>query len=136
MAYFMFTKAILAGQPIKVFNNGKMKRDFTYIDDIVEGVIRVMNCIPNSLDTSEGVPYKVYNIGNNQPVELMRFIEILENCLGKKAIKNFLPMQPGDVPITYADVDDLMNDVSFQPNTPLERGIKTFTDWYQVYYDV
>ncbi|ACK67828.1 NAD-dependent epimerase/dehydratase [Rippkaea orientalis PCC 8801] len=134
MAYFMFTKAILAGEPIKVFNNGKMKRDFTYIDDIVEGIIRVMNRIPNPLESELGVPYKVYNIGNNQPVELLKFIEILETCLGKKAIKNFLPMQPGDVPMTYADIDDLMKDVGFRPDTPLEIGLEQFVCWYQTYY--
>ncbi|MEA5509911.1 NAD-dependent epimerase [Crocosphaera sp. UHCC 0190] len=134
MAYFMFTKAILAGEPINVFNNGKMRRDFTYIDDIVEGIIRVMNHIPKSLDSGEGVAYKVYNIGNNQPVELLKFIEMLENSLGKKAMKNFLPMQPGDVPMTYADIDDLRGDVGFQPKTPLEVGLERFVSWYQRYY--
>ncbi|MEA5532873.1 NAD-dependent epimerase [Crocosphaera sp. XPORK-15E] len=132
MAYFLFAKAILAEEPIKVFNYGKMKRDFTYIDDIVEGVIRVMDKIPHPQDSS--VPYKIYNIGNNQPVELGKFIEILENCLGKKAIKNYLPMQPGDVPITYADVADLIQDVGFQPNTPLEIGLEKFVTWYRAYY--
>ncbi len=141
MAYFLFTKSILSGQPIKVFNYGKMKRDFTYIDDIVEGIIRVMNKKPDLVALSEKlnqkvniVPYKLYNIGNNKPVELSRFIEILENCLGKKALKTYLPMQPGDVPITYADVDDLIRDFGFQPLTSLETGLEKFVSWYQGYY--
>ena len=132
MAYFLFTKAILAGEPINVFNHGKMKRDFTYIDDIVEGMVRVMNNIPQSQTRS--APYKIYNIGNNQPVELGRFIEVLETCLGKQAIKNYLPMQPGDVPVTYADVDDLVKDVGFRPNTSLEIGLEKFVSWYRDYY--
>jgi len=145
MALFLFTKAILAGQPIDVFNYGKMRRDFTYIDDIVEGVIRVMDNIaePNPTWSSDApdpgtskAPYKIYNIGNNQPVELMRFIEVLEDCLGKKAEKNMLPIQAGDVPATYADVDDLMRDVGFKPNTPIEVGIERFVAWYRSYYHV
>lgn len=145
MALFLFTKAILAGQPIDVFNYGKMKRDFTYIDDIAEGVVRVLDRIPqpNSLwsgnipdPSSSKAPYKIYNIGNNQPVELMHFIEVLENCLGIKAQKNMLPLQPGDVPVTYADVDDLVRDVGFRPNTPIEDGIKRFVSWYRAYYNV
>jgi UDP-glucuronate 4-epimerase len=145
MALFLFTKAILAGQPIDVFNYGKMRRDFTYIDDIVEGVIRVMDNIaePNPTWSSDApdpgtskAPYKIYNIGNNQPVELMRFIEVLEDCLGKKAEKNMLPIQAGDVPATYADVDDLMRDVGFKPNTPIEVGIERFVAWYRSYYNV
>ncbi len=132
MAYFLFTKAILEEKPIKVFNYGKMQRDFTYIDDIVEGIVRVINHIPQSKESS--VPYKIYNIGNNQPVELAHFIEVLEDCIGKKAIKEFLPMQPGDVPMTYADVDDLIKDVGFQPNTPLEVGLEKFVSWYKNYY--
>lgn len=132
MAYFLFTKAILEDKPIKVFNYGKMKRDFTYIDDIVEGIVRVMNKIPQSESLS--VPYKIYNIGNNQPIELGHFIEVLENCLGKKAIKEFLPMQPGDVPMTYANVEDLIKDVGFQPNTSLEVGLEKFVSWYKNYY--
>ena len=132
MAYFLFTKAILEEKPIKVFNYGKMQRDFTYIDDIVEGIVRVMSNSPQPKDSS--VPYKIYNIGNNQPVELGHFIEVLENCLGKKAIKKFLPMQPGDVPITYADVDDLIKNVGFQPNTLLETGLGKFVNWYHSYY--
>ncbi len=143
MAYFLFTKAILAGQPIKVFNNGHMKRDFTYIDDIIEGILRVMEKIPqttNSGDTSEAsqapVPYKIYNIGNNQPVELMHLIEVLEDCLGRKAVKNMLPMQPGEVPMTYAEVSDLIRDVDFKPNTPIEVGVGNFFTWYRSYYQV
>lgn len=143
MAYFSFTKAIIEDKPIDVFNFGKMKRDFTYIDDIIEGVVRVMNKIPqtnpdwnrkNPDPGSSYAPYKLYNIGNNNPVELIKFIEILENHIGKKAQKNMLPMQQGDVPITYADVDDLMNDVGFKPSTPLEEGIKKFVEWYRLNY--
>ncbi len=145
MAYFKFTKAILAGQPIDVFNYGKMSRDFTYIDDIVEGIIRTINHIPQPNEPHAGdnpnpptnkAPYKLYNIGNNQPVELMHFIQVLEDCLGVKAEKNFLPMQPGDVPMTYADVDDLVRDVGFQPSTPIEVGIKQFIAWYTSYYQI
>lgn len=145
MAMFLFTKAILEGKPINVFNNGHMRRDFTYIDDIVEGVIRVLDTVaePNpdwsgySPDPGTSkAPYKIYNIGNNQPVELIRFIEVLENYLGKKAEKNFLPMQPGDVPETYADIDDLQRDVGFKPSTPIEVGIPQFVDWYRAYYQV
>jgi UDP-glucuronate 4-epimerase len=136
MAYFLFTKAILDKKPIKVFNYGKMQRDFTYIDDIVEGVIRVMNHLPQpNLDQSNSkAAYKVYNIGNNQPVQLVKFIETIENCLGMKAEKNLLPIQPGDVPITYADVDDLVRDVGFKPSTSIEVGIQNFVDWYKHYY--
>jgi UDP-glucuronate 4-epimerase len=143
MALFMFTKAILAGEPINVFNYGKMRRDFTYIDDIVEGVVRVIDKIPApnpnwSGDTPDPgtsqAPYKIYNIGNNQPVELIRFIEVLESCLGKTAEKNMMPIQPGDVPVNYANVDDLEQDVEFKPNTPIEVGIKQFVDWYRAYY--
>jgi UDP-glucuronate 4-epimerase len=145
MALFLFTKAILAGQPIEVFNYGKMKRDFTYIDDIVEGVVRAIDKIPEPNPTWAGdVPdpatskaaYKLYNIGNNQPVELMRFIEVLEACLGRQAQKNMLSLQPGDVPVTYADIDDLFNDVGFKPNTPIEIGIERFVDWYRSYYNI
>ena len=145
MALFLFTKAILAGHPIDVFNHGKMRRDFTYIDDIVEGVIRVTDHLPQpNLDWSgmhpdpgtSKAPYKVYNIGNNQPVELLYFIEVLEKYLGKKAEKNFLPMQPGDVLETCADVDDLMRDVGFRPDTPITAGIARFVDWYRSYYQV
>ena len=145
MALFLFTKAILAEQPIDVFNAGKMQRDFTYIDDIVEGVIRVLDKIPEPNITwsgdapdpaSSNAPYKIYNIGNNQPIELMRFIEVLEDCLGTKAEKNILPLQAGDVPVTYADVDDLVKDVGFKPSTPIEVGIERFIAWYRSYYNV
>ncbi|MDF5737010.1 MULTISPECIES: NAD-dependent epimerase [unclassified Nostoc] len=136
MAYYSFTKSILAGEPINVFNYGKMQRDFTYIDDIIEGVVRVIDKIPTpDLDASIP-PYKIYNIGNNQPVELLHFIEVLESHLGKKAQKNFLPMQPGDVPITYADVDDLVRDVGFRPSTPIEVGLDKFTSWFKSYYGI
>lgn len=145
MAMFLFTKAILEGKPINVFNNGQMRRDFTYIDDIVEGVIRVLDKVPAPNPDWSGykpdpgtskAPYKIYNIGNNQPVELIRFIEVLENYLGKKAEKNLLPMQPGDVPETYADIDDLQKDVDFKPRTSIEVGIPRFVDWYRAYYKV
>lgn len=143
MALFLFTKAILEGKPIDVFNYGKMQRDFTYIDDIIEGVVRVMDKIPVPDPAWDGdcpdpatsyAPYKLYNIGNNNPVELMRFIEALEDCLGKKAEKNLLPLQPGDVPATYADIGDLTRDVGFKPSTPIEEGIKRFVEWYREYY--
>jgi UDP-glucuronate 4-epimerase len=145
MAYFSFTKAILEGRPINVFNQGKMQRDFTYIDDIVEGVLRVANRPPSSDPAWRGdapdagssfAPWRVYNIGNNQPVELLRFIEVLEQCLGTEAQKNFLPMQPGDVPATFADVDDLMADTGFRPSTSIEEGLGRFVQWYREYYRV
>jgi UDP-glucuronate 4-epimerase len=137
MAMFLFTKAILAEQPINVFNYGRMKRDFTYIDDVIEGVIRVMDKIPlQSAASAHLVPNKIYNIGNNQPIELMQLIEALENCLGTKAVKNMLPMHPEEVPVTYADVEDLIADVGFRPNTPLEVGIERFVTWYRSYYQV
>lgn len=143
MALFLFTKAIIEGRPIDVYNHGKMRRDFTYIDDIVEGVIRVADHVPESNPAWSSdqpdpgtslAPYKIYNIGNNQPVELMHFIEVLEKCLGKTADKNMMPIQPGDVPATYADVDDLTEDVGFRPATPIEEGIARFVDWYRGYY--
>lgn len=143
MALFLFTRAILAGEPIDVFNHGRMRRDFTYIDDIVEGVVRVTDqpAQPNpewSGDTPDpgtsSAPYRVYNIGNNKPVELMYLIETLEKALGKVAVKNFLPIQPGDVPATWADVDDLSNDVGFRPATPIEVGVGQFVKWYKEYY--
>ncbi|MHC4876765.1 MAG: NAD-dependent epimerase [Planctomycetota bacterium] len=143
MALFLFTEAILAGKPINVFNNGQMRRDFTYVDDIVEGVIRVSDNIPtgnpdwssaNPDPATSAAPYRVYNIGNNQPVELMHLIEVLEGCLGKKAEKNFMEMQPGDVPATYADVDDLIRDVDFKPSTSIEDGVARFVEWYQGYH--
>ncbi len=145
MALFLFTKAILEGKPIDVFNYGKCRRDFTYIDDIVEGVIRTLDRIPTANPDWSGdhpdcgtsyAPYRIYNIGNNQPVELLRFIEIIEECLGKKAEKNLLPLQPGDVPATYANVDDLIHDVGFKPATEIETGISNFVNWYRDYYKV
>jgi len=143
MALFLFTKAILNGKPINVFNHGKMQRDFTYIDDIVEGVTRIMNKQPEPNQNWSGdhpdpgtsyAPYRIYNIGNNKPVELMYFIETLENALGKKAEKNFQEMQAGDVVATYANIDDLYQAVGFQPETRLEVGIQNFVEWYQKYY--
>lgn len=129
MALFIFTKAILAGTPIKLYNNGKMRRDFTYIDDIVEGIVRLIPRVPDP-------PYKIYNIGNNSPVELTAFIDAIEKKLGKTAEKLLLPLQPGDVTETYADVEDLMNDTGFRPSTPVETGIGQFIDWYRAYYGV
>lgn len=145
MALFKFTRAILAGQPMDVFNHGKMHRDFTYIDDIIEGVVRVMDRPAQPNDRWDGshpdpgtsnAPYRIYNIGNDNPVELMRYIEALEQALGKKGIKNMLPMQPGDVPATWANVDDLVTDTGFKPQTSIESGIQRFVDWYRNYYQV
>ncbi|MBD3885103.1 NAD-dependent epimerase [Phormidium tenue FACHB-886] len=135
MAYFKFVKAIAEDKPIDVYNFGDMQRDFTYIDDIIEGVVRVMHKPPVA-DASQSTQarYKLYNIGNNQPVSLMRFIEVIEQAMGKEAKKNLLPMQPGDVPTTYADVDDLMQDVGFKPKTSIEVGIDRFVKWYREYY--
>jgi UDP-glucuronate 4-epimerase len=143
MALFLFTKAILEEKPIKVFNHGRMQRDFTYIDDIIEGVVRVMGRLPKSDPQWSGddpdpgtsyTGYKIYNIGNNHPVELMEFITVIEEVLGKEAKKEFLDLQPGDVPATYADVDDLIKDVDFKPGTPIETGIKHFVEWFKSYY--
>ena len=143
MALFLFTKAILEGKPIDVYNEGKMRRDFTFVDDIVEGVIRVTDRTATANPAWSGdqpdpgtsyAPYRIYNIGNNSPVELLRFIEVLEEKLGKKAIRNLLPIQPGDVPATCADVDDLMRDVGFAPKTSIEEGIGRFVEWYRGYY--
>jgi UDP-glucuronate 4-epimerase len=145
MALFLFTKAILEGKPIDVFNQGKMRRDFTYVDDIVEGIVRLIPKPPtgnpgwrgeNPDPASSFAPYKIYNIGNNHPVELLHFIEVLESKLGRKAVKNLLPLQEGDVPETYADVDDLMRDVGFKPSTSIETGIGNFVNWYKEYYKV
>ncbi len=145
MALFLFTKAILSGNPIKVFNYGKMKRDFTYIDDIVEGIVRLIDKKPEPNTGWSGhqpdpgtsyAPYRIYNIGNNRPVELLSFISILEENLGRAAIKEFLPIQAGDVPSTYADVDDLMRDVGFKPETTIEEGIRKFVVWYKDFYEV
>ena len=138
MAYFKFTKAILAGKPIDVYNHGDMLRDFTYIDDIIEGVVRIIDRIPQpqvNATTTVQAPYKIYNIGNNQPVTLRRFITALETALGQKAVENHLPMQPGDVPVTYADVDELIADVGFKPATEVEDGLERFVRWYQDYKD-
>jgi len=134
MAYYSFTRAIDAGRPIDVFNHGEMKRDFTYIDDIVEGIVRVISLIPISQandTTNAKAPFRVLNIGNNNPVTLRRFITAIENSLGKKAIENLLPMQAGDVPITYADIDPLSALCGFQPSTSIEDGIDKFVDWYR-----
>ena len=145
MAPFIFTKKILAGEPIDVFNHGHHKRDFTYIDDIVEGVVRTLDQIaqPNNDWSGQApdpgtskAPYRIYNIGSNNPVELSRFIEIIEERTGKIAQKNLLPMQPGDVIATYADVDDLISDVGYKPATGVEEGIGNFVDWYREFYRV
>jgi len=140
MAYFSFTKKILNGETIDVYNNGEMQRDFTYIDDIVEGITRVMEKLPEvtkggqPLNTAAEAPYKIYNIGNNQPVSLRRFITAIETACGKKAKENLLPMQAGDVPVTFADVDELIVDIGFKPRTSIEDGIAKFVEWYKGYY--
>ena len=145
MALFMFTRNILVGKPIDVFNYGNHRRDFTYIDDIVEGVVRVLDRIPEPNpdwnsdapdSASSNAPYRLYNIGNNQPVELMHYIEVLEDCLGMQAEKNMLPLQPGDVPATYADVTDLVRDVGYKPDMSVEQGVASFVAWYRDYYQV
>jgi UDP-glucuronate 4-epimerase len=144
MALFLFTKAILEEKPINVFNNGNMERDFTYVNDIVEGVVRVIEKIPegdfdwNSDAPDPAIsycPYRVYNIGNNNKEKLLRYIGVLEKCLGKKADKNFMPLQPGDVPATYANVDDLVKDFDYKPNTSIDTGIEKFVRWYKGYYN-
>ena len=143
MALFLFTKKILAGEPIDVFNHGRHTRDFTYIDDIVEGVIRSLDRVPgpdpahdpmHPTPATSSAPYRVYNIGNNAPVQLLRYIEVLEDCLGRKAEKNLLPLQPGDVPDTYADVSALTRDTGYQPTTPVEVGVRNFVEWYRPFY--
>ncbi len=145
MALFLFTKAILENRPIDVFNNGNMERDFTFVDDIVEGVFRVIHKIPEGSGSWSGdspdpatsyCPYRIYNIGNNNKEKLLHYIDVLEKCLGKKAEKNFMPMQPGDVPATYANVDDLVKDFDYKPDTSLEHGIGKFVEWYRKYYKV
>lgn len=145
MALFLFTKAILERKPIEVYNNGLMKRDFTYIDDIIESIVRLIPKIPQANPSwsayspdpaTSFAPYRVFNIGNNQPVELLRFIEVIEEKLGIKAIKKLLPLQEGDVPETYADVDDLMREVDFKPSTPIHVGVGKFIDWYLQYYKI
>lgn len=143
MALFIFTKAILEGKPIDVYNHGKMKRDFTYVDDIVEGIVRLIPTVPKGEKSWNGAtpdaassfaPYRLYNIGNNSPVELMHFIEVIEDKIGKKAVKNLLPIQEGDVPETFADVEALTEAVGFKPSTPIETGIGNFITWYKKYY--
>lgn len=143
MALFIFTKAILEGKPIDVYNHGKMKRDFTYVDDIVEGIVRLIPTVPKGEKSWNGAtpdaassfaPYRLYNIGNNSPVELMHFIEVIEDKIGKKAVKNLLPIQEGDVPETFADVEALTEAVGFKPSTPIETGIGNFITWYKEYY--
>jgi len=143
MALFLFTKAILAGEPIDVFNFGHHRRDFTYVDDIVSGIVAAVDHVAapnpdwdsdNPDPASSKAPYRIYNIGNQQPIELMRYIEVLEECLGKKAEKNLLPLQAGDVPDTWADVEALVDDVGYRPETPIEVGVKKFVDWYLEYY--
>ncbi|MBV1817948.1 NAD-dependent epimerase [Clostridium cochlearium] len=145
MAYFSFTKNILSGKPINVFNHGKMERDFTYIDDIVEGIYKLIPLAPKANPTwdetkddlsSSFAPYKIYNIGNNQPVKLMKFISVLEDKLGIKANKNYMDMQPGDVLRTYADVSDLEKDIGFKPSTSIEEGLEKFVNWYKNYYNI
>ncbi len=145
MALFLFTKNILAGKPIDVFNNGQHRRDFTYIDDIVEGVVRVLDRVPEPNPDWSGdapdsatsyAPYRLYNIGNNNTVELLHYIKVLEDCLGKKAEMNMLPLQNGDVPATYADVEDLVNDMGYKPEIKVEQGIENFVKWYKDYYKV
>ena len=145
MALFLFTRKILAGEPIDVFNHGRHTRDFTFIDDIVEGVIRTLDRVPGPdpdydplapSPATSSAPYRVYNIGNHQPVELLRYIEVLEDCLGRKAERNLLPLQPGDVPDTYADVSALSRDTGYAPSTPIETGVRRFVDWYRDFYRV
>jgi UDP-glucuronate 4-epimerase len=143
MALFLFTKAILEGKPIQVFNNGEMKRDFTYVDDIVSGLIRVLDQPPMSAtnelanpSVSNTAPYKIYNIGNSSPVRLMDFIEAIETKLGIKAQKELLPMQPGDVPMTWADTTDMQTNMNYCPNTPIETGVNNFINWYKAYYKI
>lgn len=145
MALFMFTRSILAGEPIQVFNHGNMKRDFTYVDDIAEGIVRIMGKAPDSNPAWSGddpdpatsyARYKIYNIGNNQPESLTRFIELIENGLGRKAIRQMEDLQPGDVVATYADIDDLFNAVGFKPMTTIETGIARFIEWYKSYYGI
>ena len=144
MALFLFTRKILAGEPIDVFNHGHHTRDFTYVDDIVEGVIRTLDQVPGPdphydplapTPATSSAPYRVYNIGNHQPVELLRYIEVLESCLGRKAERNLLPLQPGDVPDTYADVEALRRDTGYSPSTSIETGVARFVAWYRKFYD-
>jgi UDP-glucuronate 4-epimerase len=145
MAVFIFTKAILEGRPIRLFNQGRMRRDFTYIDDVTEAMVRLLDRPPRgdphwSGDapdpSSSAAPWRVYNIGNNQAIEITKLVELLEAALGRSAIKELAPMQPGDVPETCADIDDLMRDVGFKPATPIEEGIRRFVAWYREFYPI
>jgi UDP-glucuronate 4-epimerase len=145
MALFKFTKAILAGEPIDVFNYGRHRRDFTYIDDIVSGIVGALDHVAAANAAWDGdapdpatslAPYRIYNIGNQQPIELMRYIEVLEEYLGRKAEKNLLPLQPGDVPDTFADVAALVDDIGYRPETPIEEGVRNFVNWYLLYYGI
>ena len=143
MALFLFTRNILEGKPIDVFNHGQHRRDFTYVDDIAEGVVRCCERVARPDPkwnsgapdpASSSAPFRIYNIGNSQPVQLMRYIEVIEQCLGRTAQKNYLPLQPGDVPETFADIDDLVTDVGYRPSTPIEVGVRKFVDWFCEYY--
>jgi UDP-glucuronate 4-epimerase len=145
MAIHLFTQAILAGEPIRLYNEGRMRRDFTYIDDIVEGAVRLIDHLPtpdatwsaSRLSPDRGMaPFRIYNVGNHRPVELTHFIETLERCLGRKAKWKLLPLEPIDVPETCADVDDLMRDVGFEPSTPLETGVERYVEWHREYYRI
>jgi UDP-glucuronate 4-epimerase len=145
MSLALFTRAILQGIPIDVFNRGEMERDFTYVDDIAEGVVRVLDVVPTPDESVDMLrpdpavsyaPYRLYNIGNNRPVQLTAFIETLERALGRSAIKNFVPMQPGDVPATYADIEELRDAIGFAPSTPLEEGIRRYVAWFREYYEM
>jgi UDP-glucuronate 4-epimerase len=144
MALFLFTRAILAGEPVRVFNHGRHRRSFTYVDDIVEGVVRVLDRVPTADPEWDGAapdpgssgvaPYRIYNIGNERPVELLRYIEVLEECLGRKAVMDMLPLQPGDVPDTEADVSALVADIGYRPQIGVEEGVARFARWYREYY--
>jgi UDP-glucuronate 4-epimerase len=143
MAPFLFTKAIVEGQPIQVFNHGQMKRDFTYVNDVAEAVVRTLEALPQALPQgsvltpgTSTVPYRVYNLGNHEPIPLLRFIEVLEEAIGRPAVKEFLPMQPGDVVATYADIEGLREAIGFSPSTPIEQGVGEFVRWYRNYYQV
>jgi UDP-glucuronate 4-epimerase len=145
MALFLFARAIIDGKPIEVFNNGHHQRDFTYVEDIVEGVVRTLDRVAtanpnwdsnNPDPASARFPYRLYNIGSNRPIQLMRYIEVLEDCLGRKAQKTMLPLQLGDVPDTYADVSELIEDIGYKPDTPIEVGVRNFVDWFREYYSL
>jgi UDP-glucuronate 4-epimerase len=136
MAYFLFTKAILEGTSIKLFNHGKMRRDFTYVGDVTRVLLRLVDQPPDDVSLSGGVPARVYNVGNNHPEELGHLVEVLEKELGRKAVREMLPMQPGDVTETFADVADLMRDTGFRPQTSIEDGLRNFVAWYRDHYKV